>query len=113
MRKEAENDDILLQHDNAKPHTSVAINDATAHLGFTVLSHPAYSPYLSPRDFHLLPTLKEDLRGQNFSSEEEVNAAVHQWFWEKENKTFPKDRIQKLAKRWQKCVEIGGNYVEK
>jgi hypothetical protein len=83
MRKEAENDDILLQNDNVKPHTSVATTDATAHLGFTVLPHPAYSPDLGPRDLHLLPTLKEDLRGQNFSSEEEVNAAVHQWFREK------------------------------
>jgi len=83
MRKGAENDDILLQYDNAKPHTTVATIDATAHLGFTVLPHPAYSPYLSPRNFHLLLKLKEDLRGQNFSSDEEVTTAVHQWFWRK------------------------------
>jgi hypothetical protein len=88
MRKQAENDDILLQHDNAKLHTSAATTDATAHLGFTVLPHPAYSPHLSPRDFHLLPTLKEDHRGQNFSSEEEVNAALHQGFQEKEKKNI-------------------------
>jgi hypothetical protein len=33
----------------------------------------------------LFPKLKEDLRGQNFSSDEEVKAAVYQWVWEKEN----------------------------
>jgi len=85
MRKAAENYDILLQYDNAKPHTSAATLDATAHLGFTVLPHPAYSPDLGPRDFHLFSTLKEDLRGQNVKSEEKVNTAVHQWFWEKKN----------------------------
>jgi len=84
MRNGAEIDDILLQHDNTKPHTSAATTDATAHLGFTVLPHPAYSPDLGPRDFHLLPKLKEGLRGQNFSSDEEVSVAIHQWFREKE-----------------------------
>jgi hypothetical protein len=61
MRKGAEIDDILLQHNNAKPHTTAATTDGTAHLGFTVLPHLANSPDLSPRDFHLLPKLKEDL----------------------------------------------------
>jgi len=109
--KGAENDVILLQHENAKPHTTVATTDATAHLRFTVLPHPVYSPDLGPRDFHLLPKLKEDFRGQNFSSDEEVNAAVHQWFQRGGN--FFKDIIQELVKRWQKCIEIGGNCVEK
>jgi hypothetical protein len=78
----------LLQHDSAKPHTSAATPDATAHLGFTVPPHPIFSPNLAPRDFHLLPKLKEDLRGKNFSSEEKVNSAEHQWFWEKEKYFF-------------------------
>jgi hypothetical protein len=32
----------------------------------------------------LFPKLKEDVRGQNGSSDEEVKAAVRQWFQEKE-----------------------------
>jgi len=64
MRKGTENDDILLQHDNAKLHTTVATTDATAPLGFTVLPHPVYGPDLGPTDFHLLPKLKEDFRSQ-------------------------------------------------
>jgi hypothetical protein len=81
-------------------------------LGLTVLQHPAYSPDFTPSNFHLFPKLKEDLRGQNFSCEEEVKAAVCQWFWEKEKDIF-KDRIQKLVEHWQKCLEVGGDYVEK
>jgi serine protease inhibitor len=44
--------------------------------------------------------LKEDIRNQNFSSDEEGEAAVCQWFQEK-----AKDRIQKL-------IEVGGDNVE-
>lgn len=102
----AEIDDVLLQQDNARPHTSRAKTDAIAPFGFTVLSHPAYSLDLAPSDFHLFSKLKEDWRSQTFSSNKEVKAAVCQWFQEKE-KGFFKDAIQKLVKTWQKCIEIG------
>jgi hypothetical protein len=84
MKKGAEIDDVLLQQDNARPHTSAAISDAIACLGFTVLPRQAYGSDLTPRNFHLFPKLKEDLRGQNFSADEEVKAAVHHWFREEE-----------------------------
>ena len=64
--------------------------------------------HLVPCDLHLFPTLKEDLRAQNFSSHEEVKAAVCQWFWEKENYVF-KDSIQKLVKRCQRCIKVCGD----
>jgi hypothetical protein len=44
----------------------------------------------------LFPKLKEDLRGQNFSCDKEVTAAVCQWFWEKE-RDLSKNGIQKLV----------------
>lgn len=53
MRKGAETDDALLQKDNVRPHTNAATCDAIAHLGFTVLPHPAYCPDLIPSNFHL------------------------------------------------------------
>jgi histone-lysine N-methyltransferase SETMAR len=77
-RKEAETDEVLLQQDKARPHTRAATNDAIARLGLTLLPHPAYSPNLAPSNFHLFPELNEDLRGQNFSSDEEAKAAVRQ-----------------------------------
>jgi hypothetical protein len=80
MREGAEIEDIWLQQDNARPHTSATTTDAITHLGFTVLPHPAYNLDLAPSNFHLFPKLKEDLRGQNLSSDEEVKAAVCQWF---------------------------------
>jgi hypothetical protein len=38
-------------------------------------------------------------------------AAVHSGFGRKKN-TFFKDRIQNLVEYWQKCIEVGGDYVE-
>ena len=55
-----------------------AIRDA----GFEILDHPPYSPDLAPSDFHLFPKLKESLRGQRFQTDDDVMAAVNEWFQE-------------------------------
>jgi hypothetical protein len=94
----------LLQEDNARPHTSAATTDAIARLRFTLLPHPAYSLAIPPRDFYFFPKLKEDLRGQNFNSDEEVEAAVHQWFWEKKN-TF-------LKTEFKNFLHVGKNVLK-
>jgi hypothetical protein len=102
----------LLQQDKASPHKSPTTSDTIASLGFTVLPHPAYSPDLAPSDSHLFPKLNKDLKHQNLNSDEEAKAAVHQWFPEKEKDLF-KNGIEKLVECWQKCIEVGGDYVEK
>jgi len=86
----------LLQQHNARHHTSADTTDAIALLEFTVLPHPVYSPDLAPGHFHLFPKLKEDLGGQNFSSNKDVKDAVRQWFQEKQ-KGFFTHEIQKLV----------------
>jgi hypothetical protein len=43
--------------------------------------------------FHLLPKLKAGVRDQNFSSYEDVKAAVREWFREK-GKDFLKAQIE-------------------
>jgi hypothetical protein len=78
----------LLEQDIARPHTNATTTDGIAHLRFALLPHPAYSLDITPRDFYFFPELKEDLRGQNFNSDEEVKAAVHCWFWEGKKKLF-------------------------
>jgi hypothetical protein len=51
------------------------------------------------------------LRGRIFSSDKEVIGTVQNWL-----KTQPKNfflTIKKLVKRWNRCVEVEGDYVEK
>jgi [histone H3]-lysine36 N-dimethyltransferase SETMAR len=103
---------VLLHHDNAPAHTShVAM--ATIHdCGFELLSHPPYSPDLAPSDFHLFRLLKDSLRGRVFESDEVVIKAINDWFEDQEPIVFL-EGVNALEHRWEKCVELRGDYVEK
>jgi len=67
---------FLLYHYNAKPHCSAQTEDAMTSLKFTVAPHPPYSPNLALSHFWLFPKMKM-LKGQNFSSDAEFEAAVN------------------------------------
>jgi len=67
---------MLIQHDNARPHTSLRTQEAIAKFGWIVLHHPPYSPDLTPSDFHLFGPLKDSLRGTRFEDDESVIRAV-------------------------------------
>ena len=70
---------ILLQHDNARPQTSLKFREVISSFGWTTISHTPYFPDLAPSDFHLFGPLKESLMGQHFSSDEEIKTAVKKW----------------------------------
>ena len=105
-------DQVLLLHDNARPHTAHRTQAAIQKLGWTVLPHPPYSPDLAPSDFHLFGKLKESLRGNHYASIDDVRNAVNAWI-----KQTPKDFFEagifKLVPRWQKCIAGEGDYIEK
>lgn len=103
---------ILLHQDNAPVHTCAVAKAKIEELRYELLPHPPYSPDLAPCDFHLFPNLKKWLGGQRFSSNNEVIAAVDGYF-EGLDKTFYQNGIIALEKRWNKCVEVEGSYVEK
>jgi len=71
-----ERNTLLLHYDNARPHYSAQTQDCMTSQKFTVVPHPPYSPDLAPSDFWLFPKLRETLKGQNFSSDAEVEAAA-------------------------------------
>jgi histone-lysine N-methyltransferase SETMAR len=96
-----ERNTFLLHHDNARPHCSAQTQDAVTSLKFTVVLHPSYSPDLAPSDFWLFPKLKETLKGQHFSSDDEVEAAVWKWI-SRQPETFFIDGIQKWIERLKK-----------
>ena len=77
-----------------------------------LFSAAASCPDLAPSDFHLFPKLKQHLKSQCFSCDEEVKSAVRKWF-QKQNTNLCKDGFQKLVQRWWKCIEVHGDFVEK
>ena len=108
LRRVRSGRDSILQHDNARPHTSRQTQDALAQLKLPALPHPAYSPDLAPSDYFLFLQLKKHLKGNHYDSDEEVVAAVRQWCREKSP-----DGIRQLIRHWQLCVDRDGDYVEK
>jgi len=55
--------------------------------------------------------MKEDLRGRKCSSDEEGIGAVQNWL-KAQPKNFFLTELKKTAKRWNRCVEVEGNYVK-
>ena len=86
--------------------------DLLASFKWDLFPHPPYSPDLAPSDFHLFPALKKSLGGQKFSTDAELQEAVKKWF-QRQDAQFFEDGIHKLLTRYQKCVQLGGDYVEK
>ncbi|KAJ9600590.1 hypothetical protein L9F63_026273, partial [Diploptera punctata] len=67
---------IILQHDNARPHTAGATVEKIRTFGWETLPHPPYSPDLAPSDYHLFSSVKE--RGQRYETLEDIQKAVCQ-----------------------------------
>ena len=70
---------VLLLHDNARAHTAQLTINTILQLNWEVLEHPAYSPDLTPSDFHLFGPLKNALRSRRFAAADEVKEAVRDW----------------------------------
>jgi histone-lysine N-methyltransferase SETMAR len=111
-RPKLRNKKIGLLHDNAPVHTSHLARAALHECKFEELFHPAYSPDLAPSDFYLFQNLKKDLKGKRYADNNAVEAAVLKYF-EDQPKTFYKKGIESVKWKWEKCVSLLGDYIEK
>ena len=104
------NNEVLLQHDNARPHVAKMTKSVIEELGWEILPHPPYSPDLAPTNFHLFRSLSNHLSGHIFESDAAISAFIDEFF-DKKPKTFYRDGIRKLPERWSKIVEQSGDYL--
>ena len=111
-RKRPDLQDVILHHDNARPHTANATTAAIVEKGWTILPHPPYSPDLAPSDFHMFGPLKDYLRGQQFVDDDAVKSAVKAWIRQCKPEFFVNGFIN-WRNRWDKCVVRNGDYIEK
>ena len=61
---------------------------------------------------HVKHPLKQDLSGERFPDDDAVERAVRAWF-RQQPKEFYAAGFQGLVKRWDKCLILYGDYVEK
>jgi hypothetical protein len=103
--------EILLQHNNAWPHTSFKTQEAITKLGFTVLPHPPCSPNLAASDLQLFGTLKDVIRRKRVRSTDEVIEEVGKWLWAQDSNLYKKEREGPFS-GWHKAIEVVGCYTE-
>ncbi|GFW39976.1 histone-lysine N-methyltransferase SETMAR [Trichonephila clavipes] len=71
-----------------------------------------YSPDLTPSDFHLFLHLKSFLAGKHFNNDKELKENVSNWL-KTQAATFYEEGIEKLAPRYDTCLQNFGSYVER
>ena len=63
---------VILFDDNARPHVAIAVKQMLMELEWEVLLHPAYSPDLTPSDYHLFRSMQHALEDTHFNNYAEV-----------------------------------------
>lgn len=101
----------ILHHDNAPAHSALLIQEFLAKHNTVVMPQPPYSPDMAPCDFFLFPKVKRTLKGQRFSTIDEIKAKS-----QAELKAIPKEAFHQCFTnwklRWHKCIISQGDYFE-
>ncbi|KAJ4433931.1 hypothetical protein ANN_16250 [Periplaneta americana] len=95
--------EVVLLHDNARPHTAASTRELLDQFDWEIFDHPPYSPDLAPSDFHLFTKLKDFLGGTRFGSDEELKKTVNTWLNELAAEEYHTG-ILKLVNRYDKCL---------
>ena len=102
---------LILLQDNVRPHVSQITVQKSNELSVEVLSHPPYSPDLSPTDYHLFKHFDNFLTGRTFSNQNREKTTFVD-FIESRAPNFCTDGIRRLVFRWQKCTDSNGAYFD-
>ena len=93
------------------PHTARRSTHLLQEFSWDVFIHPPYIPDLAPSIFHIFLYLKKFPSGQR-QNDREAEMSVTQWL-QPQAADFCNTGIQKLVSRYDKCLNSGGEYVEK
>ena len=98
---------VHFHQDNTPVHNSILITDYLTKMGIKTVPQRPYSPDLAPCDFWLFPKL----RGCRYETIEEMKEAVTKVIDTLTQEDFH-GALQKLLKRYNKCMAAGGDYFE-
>jgi transposase len=102
---------VVLLHDNARPHAAARTTVLIKVFNWEIFDHPPYSSDLAPSDYHIFTKMKVWLATQRFHTNEELIDGVNNWLHNLAAPFFD-EGLQKLVSRYEKCLNVDGNYVE-
>ena len=104
---------IVLIHDIAHPHTARQTQTLLhGEFHWDTFDHPSISPDVAPSDFYLSLKMKEHLAGKRFTDDEDLQHAVVDWL-NSQAAVWYEVGISKLVSRYDRCLNVQGDYVEK
>jgi histone-lysine N-methyltransferase SETMAR len=103
---------VVLLHDNARPHNVARTNALIKVFNWEIFDHHPYSPDLALINYHLFTKMKVWLATQRFHNNEALMDGVNNWLHNLAAPFFD-EGLQKLVSRYDKCLNVDGNYVEK
>jgi len=101
----------VLHHDNALSHASLLVREFLAKQTVATLPQPPYSPDLAPPDFFFFHRLNSSLKGHNFGTVKNVQAAVTNALKEIPVQDFQAS-YDAWQNSWQWCIDAQGCYFE-
>ena len=87
-------------------------NGQIFNLRYEMLPHPLYYPDLALSDYFLFSNMKTWLGDRRFSSNEEIIVATNEYF-ERLDENYFLEGIKKLEYRYNKCIQLKGDYAKK
>jgi hypothetical protein len=101
----------VVLHDKAWPHTAARTSALMNLFNWEIFDHPPCSPDLPPNDYHLFTKIV-CLATWRFHTKEELMDGVNNWLNTLAAPWFD-EGLQKPVSRYDKCLNVDGNYVEK
>ncbi|KAK6734591.1 hypothetical protein RB195_018029 [Necator americanus] len=104
-------DNVRQLHDNARPHIAKKTSQKILELGWKVLQHPSHSPDLVLSDYHLFRSLQHHLEEKRYDDRDHLENDLRAFFASKSPEFYAKG-ICDLVRRWQRIVDVDGDYFD-
>ena len=108
---EQRHEELILQHDNVRPHVAKPVKIYLETLKWEFLPHPPYSSDIALSDYYLFRSMANGLADQQFRSYADIQKWLDSWIALKDEH-FYRNGIRALPERWAKVLANDKQYFE-